>query len=88
MGLRESRIQDFEYCYKNGMSMFLKRNEMFTYDGYAIITFNDCIDNKCIVRSYHGPVKQLIMDESDNCSGIIAQYPSIETMVDDGWAVD
>lgn len=88
MGLRESRIQDFEYCFKNGMSMFMKKNKMFTYDGYAIITFNDCIGYNYIIRNYHGPIKQLIMDETDNCSGIIAQYPSIEAMVDDGWAVD
>lgn len=88
MGIRELRIQDFEYCYKNGVSMFLKKNEKYSYKGDAIITFNDCIGYKYIVRIYHGPLKRIIMDETDNCTGIIAQYPSIEAMVDDGWAVD
>lgn len=88
MSLRGLRIQDFEYCYNNGMSMFMKKNEMFTYDHYAVITFNDCINYKYIIRQYNGPVKPLIMDESDNCGNIIAQYSSIEEMVDDGWAVD
>lgn len=68
--------------------MFMKENEMFTYNGHAIITFEDCINYKYIIREYHGPVKQLIMNEHDNCSRIIAQYSSIEAMVDDGWAVD
>lgn len=82
--LREQRINDFKYCYTNGMSIFVRSNPKYPMDGYGVITFNDVIDYKFIIRSYHGPVKQLVYDENE-CDDVVKEYSSLEEMVDDGW---
>lgn len=86
-GIEELRIDEFKRCYKEGVSIFLKDNPNYPVDKHSVITLEDVINYRYIVRSYSGPITQLIYDENE-CDGIIAEYHSMEEMVHDGWVAD
>ncbi len=85
---REYQIRQLHRIFNMAtLSPVLRENEKYTVDGVPRISYNDVMNFKYIIRCDKGFPKSG-MFWSDENAFIVAEYRSIEELVDDGWRVD
>lgn len=88
MNDREYQIANLNRIFSEAsLSPVFKDNQKFKTDGVARIAYDDITANKCIIRA------DIAFPNSGGFwsgwdAAIIAQYGSIEELVDDGWRLD
>ena len=69
------------------LSPVFKENEKYEVDGVPRIAYDDIMADKCIIRCDSGfPESGGYWRGKD--APLVAQYRSIEELVDDGWRLD
>jgi len=88
MNDREYQISQLKRIFNAAtLAPVFKENNKYTVDGVPRITYDDVMNYKCVIRCDKGFPKSGIF-WSDKAAHVIAEYNSIEALVDDGWRVD
>jgi hypothetical protein len=85
---RENQINKLQRIFgAASLSPVFKDNEKFDLDGVPRIAYDDVMERRCIIRC-----DDRFPESGGYWSGrevpVVAQYQSIEELVDDGWRLD
>jgi len=83
---KEYQIQNLERIFNDGaLSPIFKHNPKYPVEGVARIAYGDVMDYKIVIRNEKDFSGNSFWSEN---ADIIAEYKSIEDLVDDGWRLD